>query len=105
MKTKSLLLMALCMSLMVQPFQLAASSNFKSVVINAPLPAASTDVLVERVDAIDNMDKTQLKPSEKRELRKELRSIKHQLQASEGGGIYISVGAVILILILLIILL
>ena len=50
------------------------------------------------------MDKTALKSAEKRELRKEVRSIKKEI-SNLGGGVYISVGAIIIILLLLIILL
>jgi hypothetical protein len=47
---------------------------------------------------------SKLKSSEKKSLRKEVRSINHKLNAI-GGGVYISAGAAILILVLLIILL
>lgn len=50
------------------------------------------------------MDKSDLKSSEKRELRKEVRSIKQQLHEM-GGYVYVSAGAVLLIVLLLIILL
>ncbi|MCX6300735.1 MAG: hypothetical protein NTW82_00995 [Bacteroidia bacterium] len=45
-----------------------------------------------------------LKSSEKKNLRKEVRSINHKLKAI-GGGVYISAGAAIIIILLLIILL
>jgi hypothetical protein len=50
------------------------------------------------------MDKTKLNASEKKNLRKELKATKNRLKEIS-GGVYISVGAVILIVILLIILL
>jgi hypothetical protein len=50
------------------------------------------------------MDKSNLNSSEKRVLRKEVRSIKKELTAM-GNGIYISVGAILIIILLLVILL
>jgi hypothetical protein len=50
------------------------------------------------------MDKSNLKPSEKKVLRKEVRTIKHQLK-DIGAGVYLSVGAIIIIILLLVILL
>jgi len=59
--------------------------------------------LINRLEEIKNMDKKNLTKDQKRILRHEVVSIKHQLH--DGGGIYISVGAAIIIVILLIILL
>ena len=66
--------------------------------------AAEANALISRLNEIKEMDKSNLTPSEKKLLRKEVRSAKERLNAI-GGGVYISVGALILILILLIILL
>jgi len=46
-----------------------------------------------------------LNTHEKKELRKEVRSIKSELNELSDGGIYLSAGAVIILIILLIILL
>jgi len=56
-----------------------------------------------RLHEIKDMDKSKLSSSEKRELRKEVKEIKDAVK-SRGGGIYLSVGAVIIILLLIIIL-
>jgi hypothetical protein len=64
---------------------------------------AHTDILIERVEYINEMDKTDLESSEKRELRKEVRSI-HKELVQRGTYIYIS-GTALVIIILLIILL
>lgn len=66
--------------------------------------AKEADALVTRLEVIKSMDKADLSFSEKRTLRKEVRTIKERL-ADIGGGVYISVGALILIIVLLIILL
>ena len=77
------------------PVELTSTSNEKT---------SRTDELTLRLNEINEMDKTALKFSEKKELRKEVRSIKNELKETP-GGIYISVGAAIIIILLLIILL
>ncbi|MTI41193.1 hypothetical protein [Fulvivirga lutimaris] len=61
-------------------------------------------VLIERLEDIKAVDKHSITTTEKKELRKEVKSIKKQLKKN-GGGVYLSAGAVILIVLLLIILL
>jgi hypothetical protein len=60
--------------------------------------------LQSRLEEIKSLDKTQLTFAEKRALRKEVRAIKKEL-AAVGGGVYLSVGAILLIALLLILLL
>lgn len=60
--------------------------------------------MLDRLEVINGMDKSALRPAERKALRKEVRSIKKEL-ASNGGGVYLSVGALLLVIILLIILL
>ena len=69
-----------------------------------PIESAAATALIARLGEIKAMDKTNLKASEKKELRKETRSIKRELKRLS-GGVYFSVGAIIVILILLILLL
>lgn len=69
-----------------------------------PLELVKSEALVARLHEIQAVNKSELNFSEKRQLRKETRSIKKELQQLN-GGVYISAGAVILILVLLIILL
>ena len=74
-----------------------------------PIERTSTEIPVEvknmlnRLEDIKNMDKSNLRPSERKELRKEVRDIKKKIRKS-GNGIYISSGAIILILLILLIL-
>jgi hypothetical protein len=56
--------------------------------------------LKARLAEIKALDKSDFSFSEKRELRQEKRSIKKRLY-SDGGGIYISVGALLVVIILL----
>ena len=64
--------------------------------------SAEAQVLINRLEEIKSMDKSTLSSSDKKVLRKEVRSIDNRLREL-GGGVYLSVGAVILILVLLII--
>lgn len=59
--------------------------------------------LTKRVEEIRDMDKSNLTVTEKRELRKELRTTKENVR-KDGGYIYVSAGTVILIIILVILL-
>ncbi|MBE0662420.1 MAG: hypothetical protein IH597_08125 [Bacteroidales bacterium] len=61
--------------------------------------------LLARLDEIKAMDKSVMSPSEKRELRKEVRSIKKELKELGAGGYIITVAASIIIILLLILLL
>jgi len=98
--------MAACLSFTFLPLQSNAAANAtSSIVVNSnATEAAAAGVLVNRLHEIKAMDASSLSAPEKKELRKEVRSIKQQL-SDIGGGVYISVGALILIIILLIILL
>ncbi|MEO6706479.1 MAG: hypothetical protein ABI297_00390 [Ginsengibacter sp.] len=55
-----------------------------------------------RLVEIREMDKTNLSATEKKDLRKEVKSLKKE---ARNGGIYLSVGAIIIIILLLILLL
>lgn len=61
-------------------------------------------ILVDRLNQINEIDKSSLTSFEKRGLRKEVRKINLQLRELH-GGIYLSAGAIIIIILLLIILL
>ena len=60
--------------------------------------------IVNRVEEIRNMDKSNLTRVEKKALRKELREMKDKARALS-GGVYLSVGAIIIIILLLILIL
>lgn len=102
MKTKRTLLslVALMMLLSFNPIAVKASGE------NPPSPKVeNTQKIAElemRLNEINAMDKTDMSNAEKRALRKEVKTIKRTI---DNGGIYISVGGLIIILLLLIILL
>jgi len=68
-------------------------------------PTTSTqirsEILINRMEEIKDMDKSDMTRSEKKELREEVRAANKELKAT-GGGVYLSVGAILLIALLLI---
>jgi hypothetical protein len=65
---------------------------------------ARVQQLTDRLEVIKSIDKGLLPLAEKKKLRREVREIKKEL-AVIGGGVYLSVGALLLIALLLILLL
>ena len=66
--------------------------------------AAEAATILNRLEEINAMDKSGMTFSEKSALRKEVKASKKRMNQI-GGGVYVSAGALVLILILLIILL
>jgi hypothetical protein len=60
--------------------------------------------LLQRLEDIKKIDKSDLARSEKRKLRKEVKDIRKEMKTIS-GGVYLSVGAIIIIILLLILLL
>ena len=87
-------------------FQANATSTVPTVPADPETPTTqtiTTNTALNRVMEIQAMDKSHLSASEKKALRKELKTIKKQAQISN-SGIYISASTLLLIIILLIIL-
>ena len=100
--------MATILSLAILPTQSFASTkeDHATLLVTTPKETSETaeaKALKLRLDEIKAMDKTKLKSTEKKDLRKETRAIERKLK-NISGGVYISAGALIVILILLIIL-
>ena len=94
--------------LMIMMLSLGAFTTVNASEKNSTTPApkeipAEIKVMLNRLEEIKEMDKTDMNRAEKKELRKEVRAIKSEIRSS-GNGIYISVGAVIIILLLIILL-
>jgi len=66
--------------------------------------AQRAQVMMNRLEEIKAMDKSNLTRTEKKALRKEVKTIKTAM-ADLNGGVYLSVGAIIIIVLLLILLL
>lgn len=72
-----------------------STEKVESVKINA---------MLLRLDEIKQMDKSTMNSTQKKELRSEVRDIKSAIKADR-GGVYLSGGALILVIVLLILLL
>ena len=86
------------------PTTLQAETNPASVAVPSTSSSAEANALLARLEEIKAMDKSTMRAPEKRQLRKEVRSIKKNL-ARLSDGVYLSVGAIIIIVLLLILLL
>lgn len=103
MKKLPLYLMMMVLSLSMFPNTIIAAEKNSTAIANKEMPA-EIKVMMNRLEEIKAMDKSEMKSSEKRALRKEVRAINTSL-ASSNGGVYLSVGAVIIIILLLILIL
>lgn len=93
------------MLLSIAPFQqLQAEPTAISKEKTKKVESEEARVMLARIDAIKAMDKSDMSRSQKKELRKEVRTIKSNL-ADLGQGVYLSAGAIIIILLVLILLL
>jgi len=104
MKKFTFYLMMMVLSLSVLPTTILAAEKAPTTVTNTTKEVpAEVKVLLNRLDEIKAMDKSSMKSSERKALRKEVRAIKSELAAT-GNGVYFSVGAIIIIILLLILL-
>ncbi len=78
-------------------------SSETTPVINATPRTASASQ--NRLEEIKAMDINSLSRQEKKSLRKEVRSIEKDMKKADNGGVYLSVGAIIIIVLLLILIL
>jgi hypothetical protein len=81
----------------------AVNSNPEKSAVVAEKPTEEVQVMLDRLNEIKAMDMSALTSVEKKELRKEVRAIKQELKATT--GVYISIGALVIIILLLILLL
>ncbi|WP_162127779.1 hypothetical protein [Flavobacterium phycosphaerae] len=86
------------------PTLASAVTPVATEISNSPSEDAKTEVLLNRLNEIKEMDKSNLSRTERKALRKEVKEIKATMKAS-GGGVYLSVGAIIIIILLLILIL
>ncbi|MEO6036810.1 MAG: hypothetical protein ABIQ93_00265 [Saprospiraceae bacterium] len=94
--------LAICLSLTFGMTALQANTVSSPVPVTStePIPDARVQELAKRLEEIKAMDKSNLTAKERKALRKEVRHIKKDI----GGGVYISAGVLIVILVLLLIL-
>jgi hypothetical protein len=103
MKNLKVSVFMLLICFLIAPLQSKAATT-PSISSDVTAESARSTVLLNRLEEINKMDKNNISNSEKRALRKEVRTIKKEMN-DIGGGVYLSVGAVIIIVLLLIILL
>lgn len=100
MKKNILTLLAIGLLYFINPLQTKASNINE----NKKAEAKTAQVLLNRISTIQQIDVTSLSKVEKENLSKEVRNIQTELNALS-DGVYLSVGAIIVIVILLIVLL
>jgi hypothetical protein len=96
--------LALIFTLSISANTVSAAGNNKAKTEMTAEQKVQLERIVNRVDEIKSMDKSDLSRAEKKALRKELKELKSQARAI-GGGVYLSVGAIIIIILLLILIL
>ncbi len=97
--------MMMVLSLSIYPMEMMATEKNTTAISDNPKEVPEeVKVLLNRLNEIKAMDKSELKSSEKKALRKEVRAINAELR-STGNGVYLSVGAIIIVILLLILLL
>lgn len=106
LKKLSLWAITAMMLLTLVPTTMNAETGTKTIPASTPTPAetAIVNTMLNRLNEIQMMDIKSMNATQKKELRKEVRAIKSDLRKA-GEGVYLSVGAIILIVVLLILLL
>jgi hypothetical protein len=105
MKKIAICLLTACLSLTILPtYASAPKADIKTVTSTNSSDAEKVKALELRLYEIKAMDKSKMKASEKKKLRKEVKSINRNIH-DIGGGVYISAGAIIVALILILVLL
>lgn len=104
MKKATIYLMICMISISIIPNSVFATERNPVTISNTPKEVPlEVQVMFNRLEEIKAMDKSDMNRSEKKELRKEVRTINKSL-ATTGNGVYISVGALLVIIILILIL-
>jgi peptidoglycan hydrolase CwlO-like protein len=106
MKKTTLSIMMMILSLCIMPNVVSANSTepITNTAASSTTVPADVQVMYDRLEEIKKTDKSEMSRTERKELRKEVKEIKSELKA-RNGGVYLSVGAIIIIVLLLIILL
>ncbi len=104
MKKVTIYVMIFMISVSIIPNSVFATEKNPATISNPPKEVpVEVQVMFNRLEEIKAMDKSDMNRSEKKELRKEVRAINTSLAATN-NGVYLSVGALLLIIILILIL-
>jgi hypothetical protein len=104
MKKYTMFFLTFFMLLSLAPFNSKAEPTAILKEKTKKVESEEAKVLLARLDAIKALDKSDMTRDQKKELRKEVRTIKSNL-ADLGSGVYLSAGGIIIILLILILLL
>ncbi len=105
MKKVTIYFVALILVLVAFPTQTDAKLFKKDAVKKeSTIEAVKLNAMYARLNAIKEMDKSAMSSSEKKALRMEVRSMRSEIREGN-GGVFLSIGAVLIIVLLLIILL
>ncbi|MES2411719.1 MAG: hypothetical protein V4535_09785 [Bacteroidota bacterium] len=91
------------LALSVPAFATITNPVTEAAVNNAATDKEKAEVMQNRLKEIKEMDRSGMSRAEKKELRKEVKEIKTSMKALS-GGIYLSIGAILLIILLILIL-
>ena len=106
MKKITITFLTACLLLAINPFAATASIMIPAATATEmPSDSARTRAMAERFMEIKQMDKSELSAGERKALRKEQRELKRSIGGERRGGIYLSIGAIIIIVLLLILIL
>ena len=105
MKKLPFYLMIMVLSIGVLPTTMFASEKKSTAIVTNSLEMpAEVKVMFNRLEEIKAIDRSSLNSSERKALRKEVRTIKADLKTTD-NGVYFSIGAILIILLLLILIL
>ena len=105
MKKLPFYLMIMVLSINILQTTMIASEKKSTVIAtNSKEIPEEVKVMFNRLEEIKAIDKSSLNSSERKALRKEVRTIKADLKTTD-NGVYFSIGAILIILLLLILIL
>jgi hypothetical protein len=99
----TVLILIMSVLLPIQSKAMTSDPEFTNTEIVTPESIAAAK-MIERLEEIKAMDKSDMTRIEKKTLRKEVRAINKSLRTTN-NGVYLSVGAIIIVILLLILLL
>lgn len=102
MKAKFLLSFGLIIILLTSPI---LAANLKNVTDPQPKYSPEVQRIVDRVNELKEIDRSTLTKAERKDLKNEVRELKDEANAANGNGVYLSVGAIIIVILLLILIL
>ncbi|MDP5172096.1 MAG: hypothetical protein NWR72_17765 [Bacteroidia bacterium] len=103
MKKLPLFVITICLLLSFYPQEIQAAATAPA---SQPISADSTtlEVLTLRLNELKGLDKSEMNAPEKQEIRREVRKTKKEIN-SIGNGVYLSGGAILVIILVLILIL